>query len=215
MGNTRSDAVAYGPGRDLPGREFYDYVAKYRLGRAAGPSMSRRHSTPSSRRHPRRGRARCTSPSAPAASRAWTSCSRATASPSSRRSTPSRASRPSACSRACRAQGGFDFADICERIVRARPRAGRPAPGARSCAPTTCRERSDAGAPARTRARVRPRHGGAGRRRDRPRAGHAGPRSLGAVRHGRPHDRGAAAGCSATRRSGSATPAWTIEGLVA
>ena len=43
---------------------------------------------------------RSTWPSAPAASPAWTCCSRPTASPSSRRSTPSPASRPSASSRA-------------------------------------------------------------------------------------------------------------------
>ncbi len=30
MGNTRLDTVAYGPGEIKPGREFYDYVAKYR-----------------------------------------------------------------------------------------------------------------------------------------------------------------------------------------
>ena len=29
MGNSRIDAVAYGPGEVRPGREFYDYVAKY------------------------------------------------------------------------------------------------------------------------------------------------------------------------------------------
>ncbi len=29
MGNSRLDAVAYGPGEIRPGREFYDYVAKY------------------------------------------------------------------------------------------------------------------------------------------------------------------------------------------
>jgi D-alanine-D-alanine ligase len=29
MGNTRLDTVAYGPGEIKPGREFYDYVAKY------------------------------------------------------------------------------------------------------------------------------------------------------------------------------------------
>ncbi len=30
MGNTRLDTIAYGPGEIKPGREFYDYVAKYR-----------------------------------------------------------------------------------------------------------------------------------------------------------------------------------------
>jgi D-alanine-D-alanine ligase len=30
MGNARSDIMAFGPGEILPGREFYDYVAKYR-----------------------------------------------------------------------------------------------------------------------------------------------------------------------------------------
>jgi len=30
MGNTRLDVVAFGPGEIMPGREFYDYVAKYR-----------------------------------------------------------------------------------------------------------------------------------------------------------------------------------------
>jgi len=30
LGNTRSDTVAYGPGEVVPGREFYDYIAKYR-----------------------------------------------------------------------------------------------------------------------------------------------------------------------------------------
>ena len=30
MGNTRLDVVAFGPGEIKPGREFYDYVAKYR-----------------------------------------------------------------------------------------------------------------------------------------------------------------------------------------
>jgi len=30
LGNTRADAVAFGPGEIVPGREFYDYVAKYR-----------------------------------------------------------------------------------------------------------------------------------------------------------------------------------------
>ena len=30
LGNTRADTAAYGPGEILPGREFYDYVAKYR-----------------------------------------------------------------------------------------------------------------------------------------------------------------------------------------
>lgn len=29
LGNSRLDAVAYGPGEIMPGREFYDYVAKY------------------------------------------------------------------------------------------------------------------------------------------------------------------------------------------
>jgi D-alanine-D-alanine ligase len=29
LGNTRQDVVAYGPGEVLPGREFYDYIAKY------------------------------------------------------------------------------------------------------------------------------------------------------------------------------------------
>jgi D-alanine-D-alanine ligase len=29
MGNWRADTVAYGPGEVIPGREFYDYVAKY------------------------------------------------------------------------------------------------------------------------------------------------------------------------------------------
>jgi D-alanine-D-alanine ligase len=29
LGNTRLDTVAYGPGEIFPGREFYDYVAKY------------------------------------------------------------------------------------------------------------------------------------------------------------------------------------------
>ncbi len=32
MGNTRLDTVAYGPGEVRPGREFYDYVAKYQSG---------------------------------------------------------------------------------------------------------------------------------------------------------------------------------------
>jgi len=30
LGNARSDVVAFGPGEIVPGREFYDYVAKYR-----------------------------------------------------------------------------------------------------------------------------------------------------------------------------------------
>ena len=30
LGNSRADVVAYGPGEVVPGREFYDYVAKYR-----------------------------------------------------------------------------------------------------------------------------------------------------------------------------------------
>jgi D-alanine-D-alanine ligase len=30
LGNTRADVVAFGPGEILPGREFYDYIAKYR-----------------------------------------------------------------------------------------------------------------------------------------------------------------------------------------
>jgi D-alanine-D-alanine ligase len=30
LGNTRADTAAYGPGEIQPGREFYDYVAKYR-----------------------------------------------------------------------------------------------------------------------------------------------------------------------------------------
>jgi D-alanine-D-alanine ligase len=30
LGNSRLDTVAYGPGEVVPGREFYDYVAKYR-----------------------------------------------------------------------------------------------------------------------------------------------------------------------------------------
>ena len=29
LGNWRADTVAYGPGEVVPGREFYDYVAKY------------------------------------------------------------------------------------------------------------------------------------------------------------------------------------------
>jgi len=29
LGNTRADTVAYGPGEVVPGREFYDYIAKY------------------------------------------------------------------------------------------------------------------------------------------------------------------------------------------
>jgi D-alanine-D-alanine ligase len=29
LGNTRLDVVAYGPGEVRPGREFYDYIAKY------------------------------------------------------------------------------------------------------------------------------------------------------------------------------------------
>lgn len=29
LGNSRADTVAYGPGEVMPGREFYDYVAKY------------------------------------------------------------------------------------------------------------------------------------------------------------------------------------------
>jgi D-alanine-D-alanine ligase len=29
MGNSRLDVVAYGPGEITPGREFYDYIAKY------------------------------------------------------------------------------------------------------------------------------------------------------------------------------------------
>ena len=29
MGNTRADTMAYGPGEIIPGREFYDYIAKY------------------------------------------------------------------------------------------------------------------------------------------------------------------------------------------
>jgi len=32
LGNDRADVVAYGPGEVVPGREFYDYVAKYRSG---------------------------------------------------------------------------------------------------------------------------------------------------------------------------------------
>ncbi len=32
LGNTRADVVAYGPGEVVPGREFYDYIAKYRSG---------------------------------------------------------------------------------------------------------------------------------------------------------------------------------------
>jgi len=32
MGNSRLDVVAYGPGEVRPGREFYDYVAKYQSG---------------------------------------------------------------------------------------------------------------------------------------------------------------------------------------
>ncbi len=32
MGNTRLDTVAYGPGEIKPGREFYDYIAKYQSG---------------------------------------------------------------------------------------------------------------------------------------------------------------------------------------
>ena len=30
MGNSRADTVAFGPGEVMPGREFYDYIAKYR-----------------------------------------------------------------------------------------------------------------------------------------------------------------------------------------
>jgi D-alanine-D-alanine ligase len=30
LGNARADVVAYGPGEIVPGREFYDYIAKYR-----------------------------------------------------------------------------------------------------------------------------------------------------------------------------------------
>ena len=30
LGNSRADTVAFGPGEIVPGREFYDYVAKYR-----------------------------------------------------------------------------------------------------------------------------------------------------------------------------------------
>ena len=30
MGNSRADTVAYGPGEVIPGREFYDFIAKYR-----------------------------------------------------------------------------------------------------------------------------------------------------------------------------------------
>ncbi len=30
MGNSRADTVAYGPGEVMPGREFYDFIAKYR-----------------------------------------------------------------------------------------------------------------------------------------------------------------------------------------
>jgi D-alanine-D-alanine ligase len=30
LGNSRADIVAYGPGEIVPGREFYDYIAKYR-----------------------------------------------------------------------------------------------------------------------------------------------------------------------------------------
>jgi len=32
LGNTRADTVAFGPGEVVPGREFYDYIAKYRSG---------------------------------------------------------------------------------------------------------------------------------------------------------------------------------------
>jgi D-alanine-D-alanine ligase len=32
LGNSRADTVAYGPGEIKPGREFYDYIAKYRSG---------------------------------------------------------------------------------------------------------------------------------------------------------------------------------------
>ena len=35
LGNSRADLVAYGPGEVVPGREFYDYVAKYRSDESA------------------------------------------------------------------------------------------------------------------------------------------------------------------------------------
>ena len=94
------------------------------LGRVADPRDARRRRRGS---RPRSGasRGRRTWPSAPAASRAWTSCSSATARPGSRRSTPSRASRPSACSRCLSRAGGHDFGARVRAHRRAGPRAGR------------------------------------------------------------------------------------------
>ena len=99
LGNSRLDAVAYGPGEIKPGREFYDYVAKYQSEHSVTEALATLAPRPGGCRSALLP-SRSSWPSARVGSHAWTCCSRATAPPTSPRSTPSPGSRRSACSRA-------------------------------------------------------------------------------------------------------------------
>ena len=139
MGNSRLDAVAYGPARSGPGSEFYDYEAKYH-------SRRQRHRR-AGRPRPRAGRVR-------SARRPWRS------SWSSARSGFARVDMllsadgipyiseintlpgftPISLFPRMTALGGYDFAGTCERIVELALERAAGASATASCGPTTCRE---------------------------------------------------------------------------
>ena len=105
LGNDPYALEAFGPGEVFPGREFYDYVAKYSDGVSetrSAPSWTMALAGRSAKWHLR--------PIAPSAARALpesTSCLTAR-SFTSTRSTPFRASRPSASFRSSRQPGSAD-----------------------------------------------------------------------------------------------------------
>ena len=129
VGNGRHDLAVYGPGEIVPGREFYDYIAKYRSG-ASRTILARADLDPVMREDVRRiageaflaiGLQRLRARRLPA--RCRTTCC------SCRRSTPSPGSRPSASSRACARRAAWTSrtcASASWRIALERA-AGRPA----------------------------------------------------------------------------------------
>ena len=99
MGNSRADTVAYGPGEVIPGREFYDYIAKYRSDESR--TVAQADLDPGLAADIRAAAVEVYLAIGASGLRARGHAAlRRTASPTSRRSTPSRASRPSASSRA-------------------------------------------------------------------------------------------------------------------
>ncbi len=113
----RDDVEVFGPGEIIPGREFYDYEAKYRSSASRSlmhPDLGCRGSASGSAASP----ARCTSRSGPAGSPGSTSCSRATATLVVSEINTIPGFTPISLFPLLCADGGHDFADTCERIVQ-------------------------------------------------------------------------------------------------